>query len=218
MNQKTKKLTTLTMLCAIAYLVMFVTRIPIIPAVPFLKYEPKDVIITMGGFIFGPLSAFCISLVVSIFEMLTASDTGIIGLVMNVLATCSFACVASWIYKKNRSLSGAVIGLVTGSIALTGVMILWNYLLTPMYMGVPRQAVVELLLPAILPFNLLKAGINSALIMLLYKPVINALRKMNLVPASTGKSGDKKNLGVFLVSGVVLATLIMLVLVIKGIL
>jgi len=214
-NERTKKLTTLTMLCALAYLVMFVTRIPI---VLFLKYEPKDVIITMGGFIFGPLSAFVISLAVSIFEMLTASDTGVIGLVMNVLATCSYACVASWIYKKKRTLSGAVTGLVLGSIALTGIMILWNYLLTPLYMGVPRQAVVELLIPAILPFNLLKAGLNSALIMLLYKPVIGALRKMNLVPASSGEAGGRKNLGVILVSGVALATLVMLAMVFKGIL
>ena len=71
------------MLCAIAYVVVVIARIPV---VLFLKYEPKDVVITIGGFLFGPLTSFIISAIVSIVEMLTASDTGIIGCVMNILA------------------------------------------------------------------------------------------------------------------------------------
>ena len=42
-----KKLVTLAMLSAIAYLVMFMFRIPI---VLFLKYDPKDTIIAIAGF------------------------------------------------------------------------------------------------------------------------------------------------------------------------
>lgn len=41
MNGKTKKLTTIAMLCAITYVVMAVGRIPV---VLFLKYDPSDVI------------------------------------------------------------------------------------------------------------------------------------------------------------------------------
>ena len=44
MNNRTRKITTLGMLCAIAYVVMLVARIPI---VLFLKYDPKDVVITI---------------------------------------------------------------------------------------------------------------------------------------------------------------------------
>ena len=47
MNAKTKKLTMVAMLCAVAYVVVVVVRIPV---VLFLKYEPKDVVITIGGF------------------------------------------------------------------------------------------------------------------------------------------------------------------------
>ena len=89
MNAKTKKLTMVAMLCAVAYVVVVVVRIPV---VLFLKYEPKDVVITIGGFLFGPLTSFIISAIVSIVEMLTASDTGLIGCVMNILGSCSFAC------------------------------------------------------------------------------------------------------------------------------
>ena len=60
MNERTKKLTTLAMLCALAYVAVAVFRIPV---VLFLKYDPKDVIIAIGGFIYGPLPAFVISLV-----------------------------------------------------------------------------------------------------------------------------------------------------------
>ena len=64
-DSKTKKLTMIGMLCAIAYAVMVVGRVPI---VLFLKYDPKDVIITIGGFIFGPFTSFTISFIVSLIR------------------------------------------------------------------------------------------------------------------------------------------------------
>lgn len=91
-NLNNKKLTVLALLCAMAYLLMVTIKIPIIL---FLKYEPKDIIITLGGFLYGPAASVIISSVVSVLEMFTASDTGIIGLIMNILASCSFACTAA---------------------------------------------------------------------------------------------------------------------------
>ncbi len=173
MDNKTKKVTMVGMLCAVAFLVTVVCRIPV---VLFLKYEPKDVVISIGGFLFGPMTAFVISVIVSFVEMFTISDTGFIGLIMNVLSTCSFACTASFIYKKHRTMKGAVAGLLTGVVLTTAVMLLWNYLITPIYMGYPREAVKALLIPAFLPFNLLKGGINMSRTMLIYKPVGTALR------------------------------------------
>ena len=105
----------------------------------FLKYDPKDIIITIGGFIFGPLSALLISSVVSLVEMVTLSETGIIGLIMNILSTVCFACTASYIYKKKHNLKGAVTGLVCGIILMVFAMLLWNYLITPLYMNVSRE-------------------------------------------------------------------------------
>lgn len=215
MNQRTKKLATLAMLSALAYIAVFFTRIPI---VSFLDYEAKDVIITIGGFLFGPLSAFIISLVVSLVEMFTISDTGFYGMIMNVIATCAFSCTAAFIYKKMRSLSGAVIGLLVGVVSMTVTMLLWNYIITPLYLGMPRQSVVEMLIPIILPFNLLKAGLNAALTMLLYRPVSIGLRKSRLLPESKNPQagGGKITIGVMLASALVLATLILLVLIFMG--
>ena len=214
MDQKTKRLTMIGMLSAIAFAVMVVGRVPI---VLFLKYDPKDVVIVIGGFIFGPLSAFFISLIVSLIEMVTVSEDGIIGFIMNVLATCAFACTASVIYKKDYTLKGAIIGLICGVLLMTGVMLLWNYLITPIYLGYPREAVVELLIPAFLPFNLLKGGINAALTLILYKHVVNTLRKAKLIEESRCAPVKVNSTGIVLVSLFVIATGVLLALVLKGV-
>lgn len=208
MNDKTRKLTTVAMLCAIAYVVMVVGRVPI---VLFLKYDPKDVIITLGGLIWGPLIALWVSVIVSVIEMLSVSETGVLGCLMNIISTCSFACTASFIYKKRRTLSGAVTGLFAGSITMVIVMLLWNYLITPLYMGYPREAIVELLLPAFLPFNLLKAGLNASFTFLLYKPVISALRKSGYLP-TTNRVGRQQSTGLIILAGAIIVTCVLLIL------
>ncbi|MBQ7975308.1 MAG: ECF transporter S component [Clostridia bacterium] len=202
---RTKKMTTLAMLCAAAFIAVFFIRIPIMPAVPFLKYEPKDIMIVMGGFIYGPLAAFTVSAIVSLIEFISISETGVIGLVMNILSSCSFACVAAGIYKVRHTLKGAICGLVCGVAAMCAVMLLWNYLITPLYMEISREAVSKMLLPAFLPFNLLKGVLNAALTLLLYKPVVTALRKTGSIapaPESTG------SLAGMLIGAVFLAVLV----------
>lgn len=214
MKLSVKKLVTLAMFAAVAYILVFFVRIPV---VLFLKYEPKDVAITVGGFLFGPLSAFLVSLVVSLVEMVSISDTGPIGAIMNLLSTCSFACTAAFIYKRRRSLSGAIRGLAAGSVVMVAVMLLWNWLITPMYMGVSRDAVEALLLPAFLPFNVLKAALNSALTMALYKPLVTGLRKVGLLERRPEMKSDSR-LGMYLFMGGLLITCALLFLALKGIL
>lgn len=201
-----KMLATLGMLSAMAYVITFICRIPIIPSVPFLDLEFKSAVILIGGFIYGPLPAFTVSVVVCFLEMLTFSSTGFIGFIMNVLATAAFVCPAAFIYKKRKSLSGAIIGLLLGTLLMTGVMILWNYLVTPIYMHVPRDLIAELLLPAFLPFNLIKGALNSSATLILYKFVVSALRKAKLLPeANTGQ----KKISAF-ISSTIIAVLISL--------
>ena len=216
---KTRKLTMLAAMSTIAYVLMVVGRIPM---VMFLKYDPKDIVITFAGFLFGPLSAMTISLVVSLVEMFTVSDTGIIGFVMNVLSTCAFACTAAVFYKKKQTLPSAVAGLVTGILLMTAVMLLWNYLITPFYLGVPRSDVVALLLPAFLPFNFVKGGLNATLTLLLYKPLVRALRAACLLPPREEEgaacASRPLSLGVMLTAGVVFLTCVLVILVFQGIL
>lgn len=215
MKQQTKiqKITLIAMFCALAYVVAAVGRIPV---VLFLKYEPKDVIITLGGLIMGPATAFIVSVIASFVEMFTVSDTGILGCIMNIVSSCSFACTASYIYKKKKTLFGAGAGLVTGCLVMVVVMLIWNYCITPIYMGYPREAVAKMLLPAFLPFNLLKGSLNAAFTFLLYKPVINALRKTQLLPPS--ESAKKRiNVPLVCVSVAVIITCTLVILSMNGI-
>lgn len=210
-HEQVKKLTVLAMLCAVAYVIVALVRIPV---VMFLKYEPKDVIITFGGFLYGPLAALLVTTVVSFIEMLTVSTTGWIGLVMNILSTAAFSCTAAIVYRKKHTLSGAVIGLLLGSIAMTVVMLLWNYVLTPLYMGMARADVAAMLVPVFLPFNLLKSGLNSAITILLYRPLVQGLRRVGLFPRSeSGRAPARSHkLWVWLGAAAVLVVCVLLLL------
>ena len=218
MNRKkltTKELTTLAMLTAIAYALVATIRIPI---VLFLKYEPKDVVITIGGFLMGPMASLVSTAVVALIEMFTISDTGIIGCIMNFLSTCSFAIPAALVYKRRHTMRGAIVGLIVGTVVMVCTMLLWNYLITPLYMtGTSRSDIAGMLMPVFLPFNLLKAGLNSSFILLLYKPLVVSLRKAGLIPSAgiPGKGSTKS--GVMLFAGLLLITCILFVLVLRGI-
>ena len=209
----TKTITTLAMLSGIAYVVMLVSKL--LPSVNgFLDFDFKDVIICIGGFTFGPVAAAVMGTGGAFVEMITISTTGLIGFVMNVLATCGFCCTATFIYKKRHTMVGAVLGLGLGVVVLTVVMLLWNYFLTPIYQGLPREAVADMLVPIFLPFNLAKGGMNMAATLLLYKPVVTALRKAGLVASSQSAQPSRRtSAGFLLFSLALLATFVMLALV-----
>ena len=60
-------------------------------------------------------------------------------------------------------------------------MLVWNYLITPLHMGLERPIVASMLIPVFLPYNLLKCAANAALTLLIYKPLVNALRRAHLL-------------------------------------
>ena len=211
-----RTVTSLAMLTALTYIAMLLSKM--LPQFyGFLQFEIKGTVVAIGGFLFGPLSAAIISIVVAVIEMFTASDTGPIGCIMNCLAACAFACPAAFIYQKMRTKKGAVIGLSVGIVTLTVVMLLWNYLITPVYMHMDRSVVASMLPTVFLPFNLVKGGLNMALTLVLYKPVVTALRKARLAPErEAAQSENRFDAGFLLFSFALLATFVVLVLVLSG--
>ena len=202
-HESVKKLTVMAMLCALAYVMVALIRVPLL--VPFLKYEPKDVILAIGGFLYGPVSALASCVVVAFLEMVTISDTGWIGFAMNVLSSAAFACTAALIYRKKRTIVGAVIGLSCGVVLMVCIMLAWNYVLTPLYMETTRADVAAMLVPLFLPFNLIKGGLNAALAFLLYRPLVQGLRQARLLPEYKG-SQKKSNRFVFYAGALLLIT------------
>ena len=212
-----RTLTSMAMLTALAYVVMLLSKM--LPQVQhFLQMDLKDTIICIGGFLFGPLSAAVISIVVAVVEMFSVSDTGPIGCIMNVLATCAFCCTAAFVYKKFHTRKGAVIGLLFSIVVLVICMAIWNYVVTPYYMGVERKMVADMMMTVFVPFNLAKGGINAGLALLLYRPIVGSLRKAGLVEESSSSHKKTFSAGFTLFAAAVIVTFVLLLLVLLGVL
>lgn len=176
----TKKIATMGVLAAFSIVLMYAIRIPFPPA-PFLEYDPADVTILIGAFLFGPIWGVILTGVVSILQGLTVSaSSGIIGIVMHFAATGSFALLAGYFYSKNKTRKTAYITLAVGVVLQTMIMALMNLWLTPLYMGTPREIVLGMMIPIIIPFNLLKSGINAIITAIIYKRIHKLLKKLNL--------------------------------------
>ena len=218
-SYKIKKMVILALLSAMAYVIVFVCRLPIIPSAPFLDLEFKSAVILIGSFIFGPLSGLIMSFVICLLEMVTYSSTGLIGCIMNIVATVSFVCPAAFVYKKKKSTTGAVLGIAVGAIMMTIAMVLWNYIVSPLYMGVTREVIATMLLPVFVPFNLIKAVINGAVALFIFKFAIEALQKTNLIPKPQESENNKKSgiIGAVIVSAFAIATCVLIILAYQGV-
>lgn len=162
----------------------------------FLSIDLKDAVIAIASFIYGPLAAPAISLIVAAVELVSiGSDTGWYGFVMNFASSATFSLVASLIYSRKKTVNTALIGLLSAVLATTSVMIVLNAFVTPIFVaqrGIPFDVLPNL--PVLfLPFNFAKTLLNSAATMLLYKPIINAMRKAKLIPGLGYKTTFNKN-------------------------
>ena len=95
---------------------------------------------------------------------------------MHVIATGVLVIVSGVIYRYKKTRGMAVVSLLCGMAAMAVVMMGANMVITPIFMGVPADAVWSLM-PFIVGFNVIKAGINGGVTFILYKRIANFLRK-----------------------------------------
>lgn len=177
----TKKITTLSLMAAISILLVLLIRFPIFPAAPFLEYDPADIPILITAFAFGPIEGLLLCAVVSLVQGITVSAaSGVIGIVMHILSTGAFVLTAGGIYQHNKTRKNALLALAVGSIVMAGVMCILNLILTPIFMNTERSVVQGMLISTILPFNLLKACLNSAVTFILYKKISNYIKEKEI--------------------------------------
>ncbi len=179
-SQRVKKITVIALFCALSFIVSMILPIK----VSFLTLDLKDAVSAICGMFFGPAAGLACATIVPFIEF-TYSDTGVYGLVMNLLSSIAFVGISSLIYKYKHSIVGAVLALACGAVATVAAMSVANLYITPYYMGVSREQVAELLPKLIMPFNLVKAALNSSLTMLLYKPISRLLKKMGVSGSKT---------------------------------
>ena len=187
-SELTKRMTGIAVFSALAYGISLVTNIK----VGFLSFDAKDAVITIAAFIYGPVSAIIMSFITALIESVSFGSTGPWGALMDFISTFSFTFTASLIYKYRRKLSGAILSLGAASAVYVAVMMVANLLITPIYMGVDVEAVKSLIPTTLLPFNLAKALMNSALVMMLYKPVSRLVRRLGFAKPSEGKGKGSK--------------------------
>ncbi len=182
-----KRLVIAAVFCALAFVSMFVMRIN----VTFLTFDAKDAIVTLAGLLLGPVYALAISVTVALIETFMVGDTGIWGLIMDILSTASFSVVCALIYKYKKNIKGAIAGLLASVFSMTAVMLLFNLFIVPLYQpGTTTQVVAKLIPSLFLPFNLTKGALNAALVLILYKPVSRAMRAAKLLPRSQSAIGS----------------------------
>ena len=168
----TRQLVTMALMCAIGVLLSFV-EFPLLPGVTWLKYDASAMPAMVCGFAFGPAAGLAVGVVGAVIHGLLLADFS--GAVMNILVVAGFILPAALVYRRSRTFKSGVVGLVLSAITATVMAILGNLVITPMWLGVPLDAVVAMILPILTPFNLIKAGINAVLTLIVYKSISNLI-------------------------------------------
>lgn len=167
-----RRLTQVAVLGAVAFAFMYF-EFPLPPFPPFLKYDPSEVPALIAGFALGPVYGLIVEAIKAILIGIFRSGSlgGPFGIFMNFLAGITLVGVAGTYYLFEHTKAGAIKALIFGVLAMAGVMIVANILLTPIFFGIPRPQVIALVLPALLPFNLVKGALSSLVTYFVYKRV-----------------------------------------------
>ena len=179
------------LLSAIAFVLMLLEfPLPLFPA--FLKMDISDLPALIGGFALAPVAAIIIELIKNILHFIFKSTTGGVGNLANFIVGISFTAPAAIVYVRNKSKKNAIIGLMAGTISLLIMSSLANYfVMIPLYSKLfSMELVMDLMTKAnkyivdvktyivfaVIPFNLIKAIITSAVTLLIYKRVSPLLK------------------------------------------
>ena len=168
----TKQMLTMALMCAIGVILSFV-EFPLLPGVTWLKFDASNMPAMVVGFGFGPGAGVAVGIVIAIIHGLLMAD--FTGALMNILTVTCFVLPAAIMYSKKRTYPIAIAGLVLSIIAATIGAIVGNLIVTPMWLGVPLDAVIAMIIPILIPFNLVKGLINAVLTLIIYKSISNLI-------------------------------------------
>ena len=185
----TRQLVTMALLTAVGAIFMF-AQIPIIPGVTFLTYDPALVPATVAGFVYGPGPGVVVGVCAVAVHALITGDW--VGALMNVVAGVSFILPAALGHGRARGFAGTVAGLACGVVLATAASIVSNLTIGVWFWYGSADAILPLLVPAVIPFNLAKALLNSVLTLVVFRAVsgIPALRAASAAGAGGLADGD----------------------------
>ena len=107
------------MLSAIA-LVLMLFEIPLPFAPSFYEIEFSEVPVLVGCFAMGPLAGATIEFIKIILNFaVNGTMTAGVGEIANFLIGCAFVVPAGLIYKKKHNRTGAIVGMISGTLFMT---------------------------------------------------------------------------------------------------
>lgn len=171
-----RQLVYMGLLVAIGSLLMITIQIPVFTE--FLMYDPSDVAMLIGGFWFGPLAGIVMSFFKVVIYLFSKGLAGPVGAMGNFFATAAFVGVASLVYQRDRRFVGAVKGMALGTIAMVIISGFTNYFIALPLWGVPRDAILPMIIYTTTPFNIIRGIISSLLTLPIYKRVKNLLQSI----------------------------------------
>ncbi|MDO4442397.1 MAG: ECF transporter S component [Slackia sp.] len=168
----TRQLVTMALMCAISALFSFV-QIPLIPGVAFLTYDPSLVPAMICGLAFGPGAGFVVGSMAAVIHGLILGEW--VGSIMNILATLFFVVPAALVYRRMHTFKGSVIGLVLASALAIAGAVFANLTIGVWFWYGSIDAILPLILPALIPFNLVKTILNATLTLVIYRSLEGTL-------------------------------------------
>ena len=157
---------------AIGVLLSFI-EFPLLPGVTWLKFDASNMPAMVAGFAYGPGGGVAVGILTAILHGLLMADFS--GAVMNIIVVLFYVLPAALIYKRMHTFAGAIIALVVGTLLAVVGAVLGNLVITPAWLGVPLDAVIAMIVPILIPFNLLKGALNSVLTLIIYKSISNLI-------------------------------------------
>lgn len=158
MNRKYLPLVLTAILAAMSFVFELLLAFSFPPA-PFLKLAPGDVPTLVAAVFMGPVSGATCALVNSVLFAAVTGEGGPWGILMHFIASGGMAIVVGILAKRTRHLH---LPMLAGILIRVALMVPFNLIVTPIYLGVPRETVLSMIVPVIIPFNLAHGGLNTA--------------------------------------------------------
>jgi len=182
------RLAILGMISALSIVLVMTITFPIFPTAPFLKMDFADTPLLLCAVLFGPLSSLGVLFVVSVIQAFLMGGDGYWGCIMHFVASGAMLVVTGLLTRKNKSTGRLILALALGALTMTVMMIPMNYIITPLYSmgGYSKEGfalISSMMLPAIIPFNIIKSTVNCAIAFVLFKALKALFVKLGLVEA-----------------------------------
>ena len=168
----TRRIAVYALFVALSMAVSFI-EFPLIPGVPWLKYDPSGIVSLVAGFAYGPAAAA----IVSVLGFVPHVFADPWGSLMAIAVALAMSVPAALVYRRARTRRGALAGIIVGAVVAVAVAIIGNLLVTPIYAHMTVEQVAAMIVPALLPFNLAKLAVHGVVTFLVYKPISNLLHR-----------------------------------------